>query len=238
MAKIKHAEARKLIKRNEMQELIEAVSEYFKKNTENAIIAAVAAVLVVIAVPVIINGKKQSEEKASLLLSQASRYMNSPVVDMENATLYGFFRTEKEKSDKVIATYNEIMQKYKGTQAAKLSYLGLADAYYANGFYKEALEYNKTFAEKFKNSAFYSKACAGAGYASMGLGDYNGAAQWFEKSLAANPSDNDSLLRLAECRMKLNDKEKAREALEKVIKNSEEGSYWAVSASEKLKGIN
>jgi len=238
MSKIKHSQARKLIKRNEMQELLNSIMDYYKKNTENAIITAVVVVLVLVAVPLVMNGRKQSAEKAAALLSQASRYMNSPVVDMENATLYGFFRTETEKSDKVIATYNEIMQKYRGTTAAKLSYIGLADAYYAKGSYKEALDYYKSFADKFKGNAFYAEACSGAGYASFGLGDYKGAASWFEKALSVNPSDNDALLRLSESYIMMNDKAKAKENLEKVAKNSEEGSYWAVAASEKLKGIN
>ncbi|HNZ30080.1 MAG TPA: hypothetical protein PKJ42_08815, partial [Candidatus Goldiibacteriota bacterium] len=84
MDKIKHKDAKKIIKRNEFAELVSSIGKFASKNTENVIITAVIAVIIVVAIPVIINFRKTNEVKAERLISEANFYINRPVVEDSN----------------------------------------------------------------------------------------------------------------------------------------------------------
>ncbi|HPI02556.1 MAG: Outer membrane protein assembly factor BamD [Candidatus Aerophobetes bacterium ADurb.Bin490] len=238
MDKIKHKDAKKIIKRNEFAELVSSIGKFASKNTENVIITAVIAVIIVVAIPVIINFRKTNEVKAERLISEANFYINRPVVEDSNMTMYGFFRSKNEKYEKAIQTYLEVISKYRGTNQAPAAYLGAANAYYNNGMYKEALEYYGTFIDKYKSSPLYPEALSGKGYALYQSGNYQEAVNVWQdtKIFESGPNANDVKLKLADCYVKLNDKQKAIDIYKKITEEMK-GTFWASVASEKMKEI-
>ena len=239
MGKMKHKEVRKLIKQNEFQDALVNAKEYFEKNTENIIIASVVVLIIIIAVPLYINNKKQKEVKAEQLLSQANHFVNRPVSTDENAAMYGFFTSKEEKFDKATTAYMEVLQGYKGTKSIPPAYLGLANAYYNNGQYKEAIEYYNSFIEKFPEHDLLPEAISGRAYTLFQQEKYGEAAQEWEKVLADFPgvfTYYDIMLKIADCYVKIKDNAKAKELYEKIVKEKK-GSHWATSAEAKLKKI-
>lgn len=238
MDKIKHKDAKKIIKRNEFAELVSSIGKFASKNTENVIITAVIAVVIIVAIPVIVNFRKTNEVKAERLISEANFYINRPVVEDSNMTMYGFFRSKNEKYEKAIQTYLEVISKYRGTRQAPAAYLGAANAYYNNGMYKEALEYYGTFIDKYKSSPLYPEALSGKGYALYQSGNYQeAAAAWQDsKIFESSANSNDVKLKLADCYVKLNDKQKAVSIYKKIMEEMK-GTFWASVASEKMKEI-
>jgi tetratricopeptide (TPR) repeat protein len=238
MNKVSHKEARKLIKKNDFADLLENTALYVKSNLENVVIGLVVALIILIAIPLFINYRHSNEEKAEKIISQANYFMNSPVMEGENLTMYGFFRSKAEKFDKAIETYNEIIQKYRGTKAAAAAYLGVADAYYGKGSYKEALEYYNTFLQKYNGNRLYFLGLSGKGYASYQLGNYKDVVEALsnDKALSGAANYYDAKELLADSYLKLNDKQKAKDVLTQIIKDKK-GSFWAQQAEEKLKEI-
>lgn len=238
MEKIRHKDAKKMIKRNDFAELVSNLGKYASKNTENIIITAVIAIVIIVAIPVIINFNRNNEMKAERLLSEANFYINRPVVEDSDMTMYGFFRSKNEKYEKAIQTYLEVISKYRGTSQAPAAYLGAANAYYNNGMYKEAIEYYDTFIQKYKNSVLYPEALSGRGYASYQSGNYQEAVNAWQDTKVFEKSSNatDVKLKLADCYVKLNEKQKALDIYKKIAEEKK-GTLWASVAAEKLKEI-
>ena len=92
---MKHKDVRKLMKKNEFEEILLNAKEYFEKNQENIIIVAVIVLIIIIAVPLYINHKANLELKAMAALGNADYYMNRPVINMEEAGMYGVFKTKE-----------------------------------------------------------------------------------------------------------------------------------------------
>jgi TolA-binding protein len=238
--KMKHKDVMKLLKKNETQDFVNGTEDYFKKHAENIIIVAVAAVVIVVAIPLYFNSRNTAELKAERSLSEANYYVNRPVLDDPQASMYGLFRTKKEKYEKIEAAYSNVMQNFKGTKAYTAAMLGLADAYYNNGQYKEAFEYYNTFAEKFAKNPMAAEAVSGKGYSLYQQGQYADAAKEWErviKEYNGGSAKNDVKLKLADCYIKLNNKPQAKTLCEEIIKDSSE-SYWANMAKDMLTRTN
>jgi outer membrane protein assembly factor BamD (BamD/ComL family) len=234
--KMKHKDVIKLVKRNETQEFMTGATDYFKKNTENIIIGAVIVVVVVIAIPLYMNSRATAEVKAEQSLSEANYYVNRPILDDPQAAQYGLFRTNKDKYEKVEAAYNNVLQNFKGTKAYAQAMLGLADAYFNNGQYKEAIEYYSSFVEKYPKHPQAADAASGKAYALYQQGQYADAAKQWElvlKDYNGGTAINDVKLKLASCYAMLKDNAKAKALCGDIIKDSKEG-YWVNMAKDLL----
>ena len=237
--KMKHKDVLKLVKRNEAQEAFKSASDYASKNTENIIIAVVAAIVIGVGIPLFLNGRKTNEVKAQQVLAKANYFLTRPVMDQKDAQMYGMFRTKDERLEKAVMAYNEIVQTYKGTDSMPYAYLGVADAYYNNGKFKEALEYYNTFLEKYPKHFLTPAALAGRAYVNYEQGKYSDALADLKTAMgkykdASNYSD--MRMKSADCLLQLKDLTGAKQEYESIIKD-EGSSYWAGVAREKLKEI-
>ncbi len=238
--KMKHKDVIKLVKRNETQDFVNATTGYFKKHTENIIIAAVIIVVVIVAIPLYLNGRNTAELKAEQSLAEANYYVNRPVLDDPQAAMYGLFRSKKEKYDKIEAAYTNVLQNFKGTKAYPSAMLGLANAYYNNEQYVESLEYFNSFISKFPKHLLLPDAVSGKAYVFFQQGKYADAATEWEKVIKTYNGGNnkyDIKLKLAECYSRMNDKTAAKAMCEEIVKDTKEG-YWANMAKDILSKIN
>jgi tetratricopeptide (TPR) repeat protein len=237
--KMKHKDVLKLVKRNEAQEVFKNASDYASKNTENIIIALVAVLVLGVGIPLFLNGRKANEVKAQQILAKANYFLTRPVMDQKDAQMYGMFRTKDERLEKAVMAYNEIVQTYKSTNSMPYAYIGIADAYYNNAKYKEALEYYNTFLEKFPKHYMTPLALAGRAYVNYEQGKYQDSLAdlktVLEKYKGAH-NYNDVRIKSADCLVKLNDFSGAKQEYEGIIKEAGD-SYWAGIAREKLKEI-
>jgi tetratricopeptide (TPR) repeat protein len=237
--KMKHKEVIKLVKRNEAQEFMKSAADYVKGNTENLIIAVAVVLVVSIGIPLIINGRNAGEMKAQQTLAKANYFLTRPVMDQKDAQMYGMFRTKDERLEKAVMAYNEVINTYRGSKTAPYAYLGVADAYYNNGKYKDAGDYYDAFLEKYPKHALAAEALAGRAYAKYEQGKFQEALADLKEAMgrfkgAYNYSD--MRLKSADCLLKLNDFSGAKQEYESLI-NDTGDSYWAGVAKERLKEI-
>ncbi|MEI7639890.1 MAG: tetratricopeptide repeat protein [bacterium] len=235
--KMKHKAVINLIKRNEMKEMLDSTLAVITKNTQNTIIASIVVLVVLIAIPFYLNHKNTMEIKAEQLVSRANMMLTRPVLNIEQAGMYGYFRTTEEKTDMVIKTYAQVLKEYKGTNQVAYATLGMANAYYNLGKYKEAQEYFMDFAKKYPTHKMIDDARSGLGYVLYQIGQFKEAAVEFEKVGKTSFVYYDAKLKLAECYAKTGDKVKAKAAYEEIVKDSAD-TKWASVAREALKKTN
>ncbi|MFP4466969.1 MAG: tetratricopeptide repeat protein [Candidatus Goldiibacteriota bacterium] len=237
MTKLKHKDARKLIKKNEFREIVEKIIDYSRRKTENVIIIIVAVVVAAVAVPMFINSAKEKEIKAAQMLARADMIVTRPVIDSSEASRYGMFSSKEEKYESALETYMQIIQTYERTKTAAIAYLGAADAYYNKESYSEALEYYNLFLEKFPKHNLNQEGLSGRGYVYAQQGNYEAAAGDWEKMDESAITYYDTRIRLAEIYKEKGNEEKFKE----LLKNTAEkrpGTYWAGLAQEKIKRDN
>jgi tetratricopeptide (TPR) repeat protein len=232
---LRHKDVRKLIKKNEFQEMVAAAVSGAKKNSENLIIGAIILIIIAVAVPLFLNSQAKKEEKAQGLLAQANYYYNLPVGEDKN-TGVKYFASEAEKYERIIGAYSEILQNYKGTKASSYAYLGTADAYYAAGKYMESMEYYNTFITKNPRHEMTDDAISGRAYCNYRLNNYREAAADWEDVIKKYPGANtyfDAKIHAAMSYEKMGEKEKAGVYYAEIIKENPD-SAWARDAKAKL----
>ncbi len=235
--KLKHKEVVKIIKRNEFEEFIIKLQEYFKKNSENLLIVSIVILVILVAIPLYLNNKNLKEIKARNLLSNADFYLTRAVLpDVKDASMYGYFKSKEEKYEKITGLYMEILQNYKGTSAIPYAYLSIGNTYYNAGKYKEALEYYNTFIEKFKNHQFLPDALNGRALINYQAGNIKEAISDWERALELSkdsPFYYEIKFHLGLAYEKNKEKEKANKIFQEII-NENKNSYWALTAKEWL----
>jgi tetratricopeptide (TPR) repeat protein len=232
---MKHKDVRKLMKRNELKDILTGFGEFFKKNSENLMIAVVVLLVIVIAIPVFLNNRGNQEQKAQNLLAQANYFYTLPVTPPEEGGVK-YFSNEGEKYDRVINAYSEILQNYKGTKAAAESYLGIANSYYNQGKLKEAMEYFNSFTVKYPKDTLVSKAISGRAYCNYQLGNYREAiADWQDVTTGHKNSDVyfDSKMHMAMAYEKLKEKDKAKSTYEEIVKEGPD-TDWGREAKARI----
>jgi len=131
--------------------------------------------------------------------------------------------------------FTEVLEKYGSTSAARLALLMKGDLDYRQGAYDEAIALYEKAADAFsEDQGFRSLMWNNLGYAYEGKKDYRSAVQWFQR-LAESESElmkADAYFNLGRMYEALNEKEKAREAYNKVAKDYGE-SVHAQLAKEK-----
>ena len=75
--------------------------------------------------------------------------------------LTGQFYLRRRFRDSAILYFLDVVERYPDTKAARLSYLGLLDAYRAIGYTEEAAEVCRTMQQRYSNDAEAQQACAG-----------------------------------------------------------------------------
>jgi TolA-binding protein len=238
--KMKHKDVIKLVKRNEAQELVNGSYDYIKKHSENVIIWVVVCAIAVVGSSLFVNFRAANEVKAAQGVAEAAYMMNRQILDDPQAGMYGLFRTKKEKYEKAQAAYMSVINNYKGTKSEPAAYLGTADSYYSNGQYKEAMAYYDDFLKKFPSNPLAGEALSGRAYALFQQGLYSDAAKVWEdvnKKYNGGLNPQDVKLRLADCYLRLNNKEAARAEYQDILKDKSE-NYWTTAAKDMLSRTN
>ncbi len=232
----KHKEVRKLIKRNELQEVIGQTGQYFTKHMENIIIVGIVVAIVLVAIPVYINHINTMEQKAEQIIAYADMYMNAPILDNAKAGMYGMFKTKQEKYEKITDTYMEVIKTYRNTKAAPYAYIGLGNAYFDRGMYKEAIDYYATVVDKYPRCPVVGEAVVGRGYSYYEMQNYKEAITDFETFISKyknNYNYYDAEMKLADSYLKVNESVKAKKIYEDIA-SGEKDSLWTSTARGKM----
>jgi len=232
---MKHKDVRKLMKRNELKEMLSGFAAFLKKNSENLVIAVVVLLVIVVVIPIFLNNRNGQEQKAQALLAQANYYYTLPVTPPGESGVK-YFSNEGEKYDRVINAYSEILKNYKGTKAAAESYLGIGNSYYNQGKYKEAKEYYNSFASKYPKDMLLAKAISGRAYCNYQLGNFREAiADWQDVTTVYTHSDVyfDSKMHMGIAYEKLKEKNKAKSIYEEIEKEGSD-SDWGREAKARI----
>ncbi|MGD8292050.1 MAG: tetratricopeptide repeat protein [Desulfobacterales bacterium] len=177
---------------------------------------------IIVALALIFSGYRffsiRSENNASALLHQS-------------LLKYNDLKTEK-KPDEIYSTVSEdfkfILTKYKGKESAKLARLIYANICYNAGKYKPAIElYKKALLDFNKNPMIHSQILSNLGYAYEQEKEYSTAVGYFEKIVSApKPVMRDeALYHLGRLYEKLGEKEKSREAYNKILTDHQDFIY-------------
>jgi tetratricopeptide (TPR) repeat protein len=234
--KMKHKDVIKLVKRNETQDFISGLKLLIKTHGEALIIAGIAAVIVLVGIPMILNGRAQNNAKAEQAVSEANYYLNRPVLDDPQAAMYGFFKSKKDKYEKAQGAFLNTLQTFKGTDSEPAATLGLANAYFGNGQFKEALEYYKTFSSKYPKHSLAAEALSGEAYAMYEMGQYGDAVKMWEnvlKNYNGGNNPDDIRLRIADGYLKAGNVPAAKAICEEMIKGGRE-NFWTNAAKDML----
>lgn len=236
--KIKHKEVKKLLKTNEFEEMISRLRESFNKQRDNFVIMGIIIVILIAGTTFYLNNKKSTEEKSEKIISRADFMLTRPVVDSKEANMYGMFKSKEEKYEKAIATYQEVIQTFKGSRTLPHAYLGVADAYFNIEKYKEALEYYNTFIEKFPKHELISEALNGRAFTYYHMEQFKEALADLKIIMEKYPQTlniSDVKIKAAQCYLRLNDAGSAKTILQNIQQT--DGAYWYGLAKNILNGI-
>ncbi len=177
---------------------------------------------IIVVLALIISGYRffsiRAENNASALLDKSLTKYNSIKADKKPDEVYG----------EVSADFLFILNKYKGKESAKLARLIYANICYNAGKYKQAIELFETALTDFaKYPVIHHQILSNLGYTYEQKEDYATAAGYFEKiSAAPEPIMRDeALYHLGRLYDKLGEKEKSREAYNKILTDHQDFIY-------------
>jgi tetratricopeptide (TPR) repeat protein len=177
---------------------------------------------IIVVLALIISGYRffsiRAENNASALLDKSLTKYNSIKADKKPDEVYG----------EVSADFLFILNKYKGKESVKLARLIFANICYNAGKYKQAIELFETALTDFaKYPVIHHQILSNLGYTYEQKEDYATAAGYFEKiSTAPEPIMRDeALYHLGRLYDKLGEKEKSREAYNKILTDHQDFIY-------------
>jgi tetratricopeptide (TPR) repeat protein len=177
---------------------------------------------IIVVLALIISGYRffsiRAENNASVLLDKSLTKYNSIKADKQPDEVYG----------EVSADFQFILNKYKGKGSAKLARLIYANICYNAGKYKQAIELFETALTDFaKYPVIHHQILSNLGYTYEQKEDFATAAGYFEKiSVAPEPIGRDeALYHLGRLYDKLGEKEKSREAYNKILTDHQDFIY-------------
>ena len=138
---------------------------WVSENSKIIIIGAAAIVIIFVVSLFYTNSKTKSESSASVELTQAVRAF------------------QENDIQKALPLLNNIVENYGNTQSGKLARFYLANSFYKNGDYENALKNFKKFSSGFSgDDLIKSSAMAGIAACYEQQGDYVNAAEQYEKT--------------------------------------------------------
>jgi tetratricopeptide (TPR) repeat protein len=177
---------------------------------------------IIVVLALIISGYRffsiRAENNASALLDKSLTKYNSIKADKKPDEVYG----------EVSSDFLFILNKYKGKESAKLARLIYANICYNAGKYKQAIELFETALTDFaKYPVIHHQILSNLGYTYEQKEDFATAAGYFEKiSAAPEPIMRDeALYHLGRLYDKLGEKEKSREAYNKILTDHQDFIY-------------
>lgn len=197
--------SKKELKEDKLVTIFFKSKEWLESNIKFVFSAVVAVLVVLFAALLFSNMQKKSEEKASVLLSQALRIYNNS--DYQNA----------------ITSLEQLSADYGKTKSGKIGRFYLASAYFKTGDFESAQSAFDKFASSF-NGDSYLKAAGIAGSAASfeQQQKYLQAAEKYENLAKKYPETAHAsryLFRAARCYKLTDNLEKSKELLNKIIED-------------------
>jgi outer membrane protein assembly factor BamD (BamD/ComL family) len=180
------------------------VSEWIQKHLNEVLMGVGAVILVGAIVFFILSSQAKKERNATRLLGKAS-------IELQAGNI-----------EEAVANLQTVVNDYGGTKSAGRASFFLATAHYYVGDYDQAQSMFEKYLKEYKGDIMFStSAQAGIADCHMQRGNYILAAEEFVKAASLNPDGflaPQYLLRAALAYLKADQKGKAREVLDKLIK--------------------
>ena len=209
--------------------------DWAKAHQELVAVSAIVLLLLGVGVPYYINNQAKSENDAKGVLNLGQYYLHSQV-DPKN----GPFKTEGEKYQQSIQTFQRIITDYAGTKTSKLARYYVAKSQFELGQYSQAYTSFDAASQELKDSPLGEEAYLGKIFCLVAQNQLNPATTLAETFLRDNP---DSFiapqvhLSLSDIYLKAQNKEKAIEQL-KLTEKSYPDSSWSKEASYRLEKLS
>lgn len=216
MLKPKKKITKKDLKEDKLVSAYFKTTEFFYQYKKYVSWAVTGVIVFVVAGFIYFNNRQADSEKATTALGEIMRYYDK-----------GEYQTAiNGVPEKNIAGLKDIVENYGGTQAGDLAKFYIANAYFSQGNYDEALKYFDDFGGSYP--VLRASAIAGVAACYEAKGDPKSAAENFEKA-ASKSSDNqlspEYLHRAARNYVLSGKKERAIELLKKLKKEYPTSSY-------------
>lgn len=206
--------------------------EWAKAHQELVAVAGIVILLVAIGIPYILHSREQSEKDAQGVLNLGQYYLHAQI-DPKN----GPFKSEVEKYQQSLQTFQRILTDYSSTQSAKLARYYAAKCQYSLGQFTQAYSAFDTSTQELRGIPLGDEAYLGKILCLESQNQLPQAALLAETFLT-NHADSfiagEMRLELASIDLKNNDKAKALEQLKTLAQNDPD-SNWGKEAARQLK---
>jgi len=209
----------------------EKALDWAKAHQEALAVAGIIVILVAIGIPYYLHGREQAEKDAQGALGLGQYYLQSPVDPQR-----GPFKTEMEKNQEALKTFQRITTDYAGTTAAKLASYYSDKCQFELGQFSQAYVNFGMVSHEFKQTPLADQAALGTALCLEVQGQWSQAIARYEAVLAENPNGfltPEIRLNLANAYLKTQNKSKAAEEL-KLVTQKYPDTEWGKQAAWRL----
>jgi len=209
--------------------------EWAKAHQEVVAVTAILLLLLGVGIPYYLSSQAKSENDAKGVLNLGQYYLHSQV-DPKN----GPFKSDAEKYQQAIQTFQRINTDYPGTKTAKLARYYVAKSQFELGQYSQAYTSFDAASQELKNSPLGDEAYLGKIFCLAAQSQLAPATTLAETFLKDNPDSfivPEVRLSLSDLYLKAQDKGKAIEQLKLTAKINPD-SEWGKEATRRLEKIN
>ncbi|MCB9067721.1 MAG: tetratricopeptide repeat protein [Calditrichia bacterium] len=223
MLKAKKKFSKKELKEDQFIMATIQAKSFVEKNATKIAGGVVAVIAILVLGYFWTQSKKNAEETATTMLTQAQ------------------FELQNNQRDVAIATYTSIMDEYSGTNGAALATFQLAKLYWSDNNLELAKSYFKSFLDDYGDNTILLQA-GHAGYADCMLAEknYDEAASHYEKAAGISPDFPQAIAYLysaAQAYKEAGNTGKARSLAERVVAQSEDNQQIKNRAEVLLKSL-
>ena len=209
--------------------------EWAKSHQEIIAVAGIVLLLLGIGIPYVIHNQQQSEKDAQGVLNLGQYYLHSNV-DPQN----GPFKSDVEKFQQCLQTFQRITTDYSGTKTAKLARYYSARCQYSLGQYTQAYAGFDASTQELKDIPLGDEAFLGKILCLEAQNQFPQAVMLAETFLKYHPTSfivPEIRLTLSDIYLlKINDKTKAMEQL-KLLVDAYGNNQWGKEAARRLKNL-
>lgn len=197
---------------------IEQAKDWAKSHQEILAVSVLVLLLLVFGVPYYLKSQRQTEKDASNMLSMAEYYLNSQV-DPKN----GPFKTNQEKYQQSLETFQRILNNYSGTPSARIAQFYVGKCQYLMGQYPQAYASFDAAMGELKKTPLADAAALGKAHCMAAQEKYPEAMALFENFMAAYPDSHllpEAKLAYSDALLKAGNPGKAKEVLQALSRDS------------------
>ncbi len=216
-----------LAEKSEFQKWI----DWAKQHQEMVFVGGMVVLLVAIGIPYYLHSQDKANNDAQGVFSLAQYYQHAGV-DPKN----GPFKTEDEKDQQALSTYQRVVNDFAGTPTAKLARYFVAKDQLLLRQYSQAYSSFDTASQELKGTPLGDEAYLGkivALEADNKLSQATAFAEIFVKNNSQSAVYPEVALNLADLYFKNQQKDKAKDQLNEIIKDYAD-TTWSKEAAERL----